>query len=396
MVNKHIKRGLFAILAVLGLAIIAMPSANAVPNQGAPSGYDKYLVHLDVEASGYVEYKDEEGKTAYSDLVEMNATCTGFWVSTRGDIVTATHCFDQVMAREALSQMFLCNGMDEMECMMMGPTRQVEITNVFGAAGPGSLIDFKAFAWQRMDERGTVLSHDPVRVQIVAQTPMSSNDLALLRMTGLTKPTPALPIAYSSPEVGDEVRSVGYSGEVTGAMENNPMQRASVKFGQVSAHQVLASYGWPALEVDTIMTRGMSGGPVLHDGAVVGVVSHKLPEGDNYATDTESLRGFLKSHNVPFVEKAQVITRQYPSTSGGSDQSIATDNVMRVSVITVDWSLIGKLALASIMLTGAALVVISGIAMLSKRSSGRHSVSRQQAPAGVYPATCQPSPVDKH
>jgi len=131
-----------------------------------------------------------------------------------------------------------------------------------------------------------------------------AGDVALLHLPNMNKETPGLVVAQKAPQVGEQVTSIGFPGDIQDITDQSQIARASFKSGTVSSNQVTPS-GVTQIEVSTELAPGMSGGPTVNkDDEVVGVNSNGLTTqaGFNFITYTPDLRTFLQSHNVLLVQ----------------------------------------------------------------------------------------------
>lgn len=362
----------FATLGFLGLATLATPSAGAVPNRdtvvGTHDDVERSLVYLSSEAEGTVTYVDEAGQVQIS--APFKATmgfCTGWFVSRVGHIMTAGHCPDaKEGARKSLMEKFLTNSMPPQDpnnplppFFMEEP--KIQVLEAHGAI-PGTDPLVKVSVSQMQCALGAPLRGlEPVVAQVLDYRPLYEGDLALLKID-VPMTTPALPIAARSPRNGDDIVAIGYPGIVSqmmGELGKTPNQCMSAFPGVVSQHQPPDLIRWPVIETNAMMHPGMSGGPVVNaDGNVIGTVSWGLQSmggtsGINYATDTPSVRDFLKNNRVPFVDAGQpVVTRVHPTVvvPATSTPPAETQVTIEVTKTEVNWSryaaIMGLLAIA--------------------------------------------------
>lgn len=403
------------ILLMLCLAMIATPSANAVPDGGETGSYDwieKSLVYIETEAHGTVTYKDQAGQIQISAPFKAPmGFCSGFFVSRTGHIMTAGHCPDEDEGRLALMKQFAHDSMPEpdpsMPPFMQGePT--VEVLEAHGTV-PGSAPMVKVSVTQMQCAEGAPLRGlDPVIAQVLDYKPLYKGDLAVLKID-VKMPTPPLTIASRSPRNGTDIIAIGYPGVVSQAMGDlgeTPNQCMSAFTGKISQHQPPDLVGWPVLEHSAMTHGGMSGGPVVNTkGQVIGTVSWGLQDvgmmgptrtGINYATDTPSVRSFLEQHGVPFVEPAQVITRPFPSTTVPNSTPTVDDNEpAREVAMTVDWTELGKVALGGFLLIGLPLIAALAVALIvhSRRQARRQ---HQPLPTAHHGKFDSPYPPYRH
>lgn len=217
--------------------------------------------------------------------------CTGSFVSTQGDILSAGHCVDP-------SDPDITAGIAHQFLADLGFTSQEEIDVLVPLLSVED-VDQSVYALQPAGVQGTVLPNTGLPVEVVDFKPFKSADLALLRLANFDAETPALPVAAKRPDLGTPVRSIGYPGSVQQVADASRLVSSS-KDGTASSYQT--RNGVPFTEVSAPITYGMSGGPTLNgQGEIIGVNSFRTrgePQPFNFITDTRAMNDFLKSNNV--------------------------------------------------------------------------------------------------
>lgn len=272
-----------------GLPAIASeedPGAGGMPDVNAS------ILWVDTEFAAEVVVPWEDGgSTSYT--TEVMAYCTGFFVSEDGDIATAGHCVEpdretEIIALDNVLADLAAEGYDVSGLVPSDLDWQVTFADAWAVVGQPSGV-----------KDGILSGEKGMTAQVVDVQSFGKGDNALLRVADLDG-TPGLPMATETPEVGQEVVSVGFPGSVS-RVSDVQRQLPSYKFGTVSSRQY-TELGVPNTEIDAAVTGGMSGGPTLDDqGTVIGVNSFGV-EGEsqpfNFVTDTETLRDFLARNGV--------------------------------------------------------------------------------------------------
>src|SRR4051794_13880305 len=297
------RRRLMGAVGAATLATAALAGAAAAPAQAEPRGAvvpspssaptqeqidaqsERSVVQLAIEYEAYVDSPDANGDWyRSSEPVQVAFSCTGWFVDTTGDIVTAGHCVDpkDPEVKTALVDEFLQEQDITDSDTAAWAEKTFTLENSSGDAQPEQTV----LAYQSPDVDGAVLTNANGTVaHVQAFKPFDDEDLALLNVV-TKKSTPALPVAASTPDVGAPVTSIGFPGAASGGAG---AQQASFKTGTISSRQVLPS-GVARLEVNADIGQGMSGGPTIDaTGAVVGVNSALNGDGHgdfNWITDT--------------------------------------------------------------------------------------------------------------
>jgi serine protease Do len=285
--------------AVVGL--IGAPPAFS-DNGNKTAGLEKSVVYLETAWTGFVQVPpsaDKAGEGYWTDERKYSVTCTGFYVSKTGDIVTAGHCVDPGQGRQVIIDAYL----DEQNALDL---KQEAYSNwVVEGDQKGSPVGRTVRAIQPNGVDGATIT-SPTTVQVVDFQATDAGDIALLHLPNTNKETPGLVVAEKAPQVGEDVTSIGFPGDIQDIADQSQIARASFKTGTVSSDQVTPT-GVTQIEVSTELAPGMSGGPTVNkDEQVVGVNSSGLTKqaGFNFITYTPDLRSFLQSHNVPLVQPA--------------------------------------------------------------------------------------------
>jgi hypothetical protein len=227
-------------------------------------------------------------------------TCTGWFASEQGHIVTAGHCVDPAIGRLDLIEATL----DELGRPDLFADADANWTVQGPSNGSDILQDVYAFQPHNIDRP---VVPDLTLVPILNFRTFEQGDLALLKLDGLREPAPALPIAAKKPEVRSEIESIGFAGTVSD-LTDPPRDVPVFTPGTITSHRI-SSWGTPGASVSSPMSAGMSGGPTVDgQGNVVGINTYG-GEGDfNFITDTEALIDYLDTQSVETV-----------SPSGGPD-----------------------------------------------------------------------------
>lgn len=309
--SRRAWRWLAALLAVPLLTVATgLPAAAAQAPPGAEelnSRIEPAVVLLGVTWSGYVLYDTADGRQ-WSDPLESSTTCTGFFVSTTGQIATAGHCVDPDEGRALLIDALLDQQVDRKlltsaQASSISPgaqqSWQVEGRNT------GSPIARTITAVQPSAVTGAALTR-PAPAQMLAFQPGAEGDLALLKVE--TTGAVALPVATADPRSGAPLTAIGFPGTVR-AVSDIDRTRASFISGTVASNQVTPQ-GVATTEIDATINPGMSGGPTVDElGNVLGVNSFYVRDtngvqASNFVTDTTSLHDWLGAHGVTTLPPA--------------------------------------------------------------------------------------------
>lgn len=295
--------GLAAVMSMI--AVMVSASAPAWADTAGPNtlaGLEKSLVILQTKWTGEIfvpASATSDGVAFWTKPLSAYTTCTGWFASKTGQIVTAGHCVDPAQGRKVLIESML----QDANATALTQTALVNWTVDGGTAG--SPVGASVQAIQPPGVDGAVIT-SLTTVQVVDFKPTDNGDLALLQVPDMTKETPPLIVGNAAPQVGDPVTSIGFPGDVRDIGDQSQLARASFKSGTVSSLQVTPQ-GVAMIEVSDPLSGGMSGGPTVdNDGVVIGINDMSL-NGDanfNFVTNTPDLRSFLLSHGVVLAAPA--------------------------------------------------------------------------------------------
>lgn len=269
---------------------------------------DASLVHLKVTWNGWVAAPRDiylfgpEGNywtlyEGYYGPYTVTTTCSGFFASSTGEVVTAGHCVDDETydgGKGALLSVFIAelgqstgataaelaeasanvqaNADIEGQDAGSPPDRQVKVTAPAMAkrAFPASVLDVQAFR---------------------------DGDVALLTVTDLEGPL--LPVAAAPPASGVSVVAAGFSGGVAEIVDSE--SPPTFNAGSVSGTETIN--GTPFTSISSRTSPGMSGGPVLNlDGEVVGTVSwaptDETDRSSDFMASAASIQSLLAGNGV--------------------------------------------------------------------------------------------------
>ncbi len=307
-----------AVLVAAPASASAAPAAPASPSGiGGPGDAEKSIVFVGVEWTGYVEFPTTDGGWAWSEPVEVQSGCTGWFASDEGHIVTAGHCLDPQEIEGAVLREFL----DRNDAADLEESAQSWRVEGLEEGAPPDRTD--VWVVQPSAVQGAVID-DPLTVQVLDHLPLADGDLALLKANGLQEPTSPLTLASDAPAIGDEVTAIGYPGSVMSVSDPTRL-RASFKSGTVSSVQVTEN-GVAGTEINAQVSAGMSGGPTIDaSGQVLGVNSFGIlgeEQSFNFITDTSALRSYLGQHGVD----PQVGPGELESVPAGDSRPVGPDS----------------------------------------------------------------------
>jgi hypothetical protein len=421
----RILRGFFVAVMMMAALFLTAPHAIAEPAPppapitdtagSLPASIDQIeqkLVHIEVEFSGYAVTEDANGKQQMATKkTKVTQGCSGAFVSPKGDILSADHCFNTQMGREALMQKASMGDMpeepadpavpsdsaddpnavpaspDDPIAALFGPDPSApKVIDVYGTDQappvvanmvgpvPHSDPDMKITVWQRAYMPGAILRKEsPVTATLIGSIPVNRGDVAVIRVS-LQTPTPFLPIALESPNFDEKIWAAGYDGEAGEFMaDDDPMQAAQIVPGWAMQKQP-RNMGKPGQEVSTHLGHGMSGGPIVKRGAngqpvIVAVVANGSPDGFFYASDTDAIRRVLTSSVVPFQSEGTL--------------SIATPNQVLASHSSGNVLPVWVTALVAIAGTLLAVGLLYVIRRVRQPTQGRHNWQGHQSQTGV-------------
>ncbi len=285
----NVRARIAATTLTLAVAAVGMPGQASASTAGG-SDLDRSIVRVLIhwEATVTVPFTDGTRKRLAG---KTDSSCTGWFASTTGDIATAGHCvkWDEADRLSMIANLIVANHWQdsvkatEVEWSVTGPEARVRVGQAADIDGPFAHGSF-------------------MTAQIVAAQGFLDGDNALLRVADLAD-TPALALAAGTPEVGEQVTSIGFPGSVSD-VSDVARQRPSHKNGTVSSRQY-SEHGVANTEIDAAVSGGMSGGPTVDDtGAVIGINSFKITgeaQPFNFVTDVNTLRAFLAANGVALV-----------------------------------------------------------------------------------------------
>ncbi|GAA1829650.1 hypothetical protein GCM10009836_04400 [Pseudonocardia ailaonensis] len=294
------------VAAAAATALVAPAASAAEPGSGVTGTVEHSLVQVTVDFAGLIGRPGVLGTFRWTSVPTIaEQTCSGFFVTGSGHIMTAGHCVDPAQARETLIKKYLSDqvslgAMSASEARATLPDALAH-WNVQGPT-PGSEVQRRIEVGQPRELTGAVLKA-PQPARLMDFESFTNGDLALLKVerTG----TPALPVASADPETGATVTSAGFPGSVSDAVDPNLIQ-ASFTSGSVSSHQV-SKGGVAKIEINADLAPGMSGGPTVDaNGVALGVNSSLIEGGQsfNFITDTTDLRDWLATQGLTTPDQA--------------------------------------------------------------------------------------------
>jgi serine protease Do len=287
------------VAGLVGAGTVLVPAPAAAGNNIGQA--EKSILLLEIGWQGYVQYPNTSGALSWSDAVTATASCTGWFASPEGHIVTAGHCVDPAEGKTALLHTFLQdNDALDLEAQAQANWRVEGLQQ-------GSAPERTVQAVQPPAVQGTVIT-TPITLEVLDFQAFTGGDVALLKANGLPGSSPALSIATQSPAIGDPVTAIGFPGAVLQVADVSRI-RASFKSGTVSSTQIMPS-GAARTEINADMSPGMSGGPTIDDqGHVLGVNSATASGSTrnfNFITDQAALRTYLEQQQVTPITPAPV------------------------------------------------------------------------------------------
>lgn len=298
-----------SVLAVLGLTVGAR-TAHADQAQ-IDQQVKQSLVYVTIAYTGYVNVpaaSADNGQAFWSKGIEVDFSCSGVIVDPDGYIATAGHCVDpnnEEVKRAILTQLYLNSGDDQDTA---ATNAQDAIAQEWAIEGQqaGSPID-RVVRVIQPEGAGRIIDHF-VAAQVVDFQKSDDGDNAVIKVAN-EPPLPALPVAEKAPVPGTALTSVGFPGDVGGAMDPSRLQEPSFKDGTASSQQVTPS-GAANTEVSAAISAGMSGGPTVDDATteVAGLNDYTLTGENqpfNFITDAAALRAFLVKNGVHLVSLAK-------------------------------------------------------------------------------------------
>ena len=321
--------------------------------------------------SSYVYRAAVTEKVTYT--VTMISQCTGSFVSTNGDILTAGHCVDENDVNKTGVRQTLYNA-------LVRDFPQVAKADLEKLALAATLTytGGKTEARQPQGMQGAVLTQLTEVVVSQGFVPFKSGDLAHLKLNGYQIPN-YLQVAGTAPQVGDEIVAVGFPGSVTNTVDA-ATQTVSFNSGRVSSEPMRRDGGAFFVSVDAKVSQGMSGGPVVNaSGEIVGTNSWTATGGADaipFMTTLESVKQFLTRNGVSV-------------TTAPAPQPSSSDAPLPVPAESAPANDQGGSMLIWVIVAVAVLVVVIAYVVLR----GRSKVPAQgQQPQQVHPSQVWPGP----
>ncbi|MFD8495696.1 trypsin-like peptidase domain-containing protein [Amycolatopsis sp. NPDC059657] len=305
--RKLVLSALFALTALL----VTPAYAAAQPNPGQEqvnATAEASTVQLAIKWEGFVNYHTDNGYVWTQKTVVAVASCSGFFVSTTGHLVTAGHCVQPDLGRENILRAFLNQQVKEGQISSATASGLWSDANAnwkVEGATQGSPAIRTVYVGQPKGVTGAVIT-DPLVAQVQDIKPFRDGDTALLKVE-TPGATPAMPVAAADPKTGSAVTSIGFPASVGDSVAPGNV-RASFKTGTVSSQQITDT-GVAVTEINADISEGMSGGPTVDaQGNALGVNSYKLngeQQNFNFVTDTSDLKAWLTGRSVALLpEKA--------------------------------------------------------------------------------------------
>ena len=390
-----------ALLLGLGASSASAAEPTVTPGERVRALVEPSIVYIATEFSGLV-YDNVNKQLVRSEPFTRQSSCSGFFVSPQGDVVTAAHCVESSQRvkddlRANAAAWALANG-------------------YYGSNRPAAKAVFESYGVRGLQRTvvvayGVSASADTKRqgtarralLKGIRSASQQAGDVALLKMLNV-QDVPALKVAGDEQvETLEDVWSVGYPGKVDYAVDDT--FEPSFKDGSISSQKTQADV--PVYELSSAMAPGMSGGPTVDaEGNVIGVNSFIALDqvGENvtrseaftFVQTAATINDLLadKSINADFGE-TNTIYRDGIDAYVNGDRSTAIDNLDEVLVRVPNHALAREYLAKSEALpedSGGipgwawiliALAVIAAIAVgvYALLRSGRLKVGRQTKPA---------------
>ncbi|WP_176968965.1 trypsin-like peptidase domain-containing protein [Amycolatopsis xylanica] len=377
--RKSALSALFALIALL----VAPAYAVAQPNTGAEqvnAAAEASTVQLAIKWEGFVNYHTDNGYVWTEKSVVAVASCSGFFVSTTGQLVTAGHCVQPDLGRENILRVFLNQQVKEGKISSSTANGLWSDANAnwkVEGTSQGSPPVRTVYIGQPKGVTGAVIT-EPLVAQVQDIKPFRDGDTALLKVETPT-PTPAMPVAAADPKTGAAVTSIGFPASVGDSVAPGKV-RASFKTGTVSSQQITDT-GVAVTEINADISEGMSGGPTVDaQGNVLGVNSYKLngeQQNFNFVTDTSDLKTWLTGRSVALLPEKAAAPNPVPGQSAPVSAPAASSGVP---------------AYVWIVAAVALLIVAVGVLILllrRKRPAPQQQFTTPYAAPNGYGPTCQ-------
>ena len=327
------KAALVSVLAgalLLGLAASSASAAapDVTPGQRVRALVEPSIVYVSTEFTGLV-YDNANRRYVRESPFTSNWSCSGFFVSPTGDVVTAAHCVEKSqIIKDGLARIAAqwAIGRGYYKNRSLPPEVAASTYSVRGLRG----LTYVAYGVAASADTQSGTARRAV-VKGMRSFVAEAGDVALLRMLNV-QDVPALKVAPDAEvETGEAVWTVGYPGKIDYVVDDT--FAPSFKDGSISSKKT--RFDVPVYELSSAMAKGMSGGPTVDsEGNVVGVNSFG-PQGEsfNFVQTAGTVNDLLadKSVNNEFGE-TNTIYRDGIQAYINGDRSTAIDNLQDVLV----------------------------------------------------------------
>ncbi len=296
---------LIAALFVVAFAPNAASAAPAATDLERVSNVAKPgIVYLETTFTGRVYDPAYKQYLNNGKPFSVSLTCSGFFVSPNGHIVSAGHCVDPAEGRDALTERAA-----QWSYANESWTPDTSLGDVVSLAADR----WKVFSAERTSKAGPdrevstaygidaggVRSGKSLPARVLGLRPFEKGDVSLLKVEA--ENTPALELAPDADlRIGSEIVSVGYAGSVDAVTDLT--FDPSFKDGAVSSERTIGDGLVKAYEISAAVTGGQSGGPTVDlSGRVVGVNSFGIvgePQAFNFVTPVSEVTGLLADEGV--------------------------------------------------------------------------------------------------
>jgi serine protease Do len=309
-----VARAMF-VLAALALTmlgfVLGAPSGHAASQPQVDQQVNQSLVYISTQYKAFVQIPgadEDDGQPTWSKSIVVDFSCSGVIVDPAGYIATAGHCVDpnNPETKQAIYQQLFVNlGMSD-DDVNHWTNKAIQEEWPIEGQNPATPADRNVQVIQPQQQNGDKRVVDTfTTVQVVDFQTGDQGDNALLKIAN-EPALPALPVADKAPTPGTSLISVGFPGDIGGAMDASRLQAPSFKDGTASSSQVTPS-GATSTEISATISSGMSGGPTVDatTGEVLGLNDYTITDANGQAsdfiTDASALRAFLVKNNVHLV-----------------------------------------------------------------------------------------------
>ncbi|WP_460713850.1 trypsin-like peptidase domain-containing protein [Nocardioides dilutus] len=295
-------------MAALPTAAPAATQAEDTDLQYVNAVADASLVHLKVKWTGWVAAPREiflygtpddywtlnEG---YYGPYTVTTTCSGFFASSSGEVVTAGHCVDDETYDGGKSAILSAFVAELGQSTGATPAEMAEATANLQANADIEGPDAGSPPDREVKVTAPAMAKRAFPASVLDVQTFRDGDVALLSVTGLVGPL--LPVAPTAPASGVSVVAAGFSGGVAEIVDSE--SPPTFNAGSVSGTETIN--GTPFTSISSRTSPGMSGGPVLNmEGEVVGTVSWALSSETDRSTDfmasAASIQSLLAGNGV--------------------------------------------------------------------------------------------------